>query len=40
MDFLIKNVLLKGIVHYFTMSILNEQAVYGHHHGAILSFWT
>ena len=31
---------LKGIVHYFTMSILKEQAVYGHHNVAIISFLT
>ena len=28
----------KGIVHYFTMSILKEQAVNWHHDGVILSF--
>ena len=31
---------VKGIFHYFTMSILEEQAVYGHHNGVILSFQT
>ena len=31
-------VLLKGIVHYFTMSILKECAVNGHHNVGILSF--
>ena len=29
---------IKGIVHYFTMSILRECAVNGHHNGGILSF--
>ena len=29
---------LKGIVHYFTMSILQECAVNGHHNVGILSF--
>ena len=29
-----------GIVHYFTMSILKEQAAYGHHDGVILAFST
>ena len=29
---------LKGIFHYFTMSILKEKAAYGHHNGVILSF--
>ena len=29
---------IKGIVHYFTMSILKEWAVNGHHNGGILSF--
>ena len=29
---------LKGIVHYFTMSILKECAVNGHHKGVIISF--
>ena len=28
---------LKGIVHYFTMYILKEQGVYGHHNGVNLS---
>ena len=27
----------KWLVHYFTMSILKEQAVYGHHNGNILA---
>ena len=31
---------VKGIVHYFTMSILKECAVNGHHNGGILSFKT
>ena len=31
---------LKGIVHYFTISILKECAVNGHHNGGILSFYT
>ena len=30
--------IVKGIVHYFTMSILKECAVNGHHNGGILSF--
>ena len=30
----------KGIFHYFTMSILTEQAVYGHHNGAHIYFLT
>ena len=31
---------LKGRVYYFTMSILKEQAVYGHQNGAIHYLWT
>ena len=30
----------KGIVHYFNMFILKEQAVYGHHKGAFLDMKT
>ena len=29
---------LNGIVYYFTISILKEQAVYGHHNG-VINFW-
>ena len=35
---LIRVIGIKGIVHYFTMSILKECAVNGHHNGGILSF--
>ena len=31
---------LKGIVHYFTMSILTKQAVYGHQNGALFGHGT
>ena len=30
---------LKGYFHYFTMPILKEQAVNGHHYGVILPLW-